>query len=60
MITFPPISGGTAVERSSTGDPRVTVATETYKRVGDLPIHLDLSIPRAGASGIVVWIHGGA
>ena len=32
----------------------------TYKRVGDLSICVDLTIPPAGASAVVVWIHGGA
>ena len=36
------------------------MGSDTYKRVGDLPISVDLTIPPAGASAIVVWIHGGA
>ena len=34
--------------------------SDTYKRLGDLSISVDLTIPPAGASAVVVWIHGGA
>ena len=36
------------------------IAAETFKRVDDLSLRVDLAIPPTGASAIVVWIHGGA
>ena len=34
--------------------------SDTYRRVGNLSLSMDLTVPSTGAKAIVVWIHGGA
>ena len=53
-----------AVAGRADDTPRV-VADVEYARVGDLPLLLDVYLPRAGRGGaagppLVVWVHGGA